>query len=339
MAIFSTMEDLLDQLQKLPVMNSEAEQAAGRRQGQLTKPVGSLGRLEEIAIWLAGWQGRERPRLDHCQTLVFAGNHGIAARGVSAFPATVTAAMVANFAAGGAAINQLCDAVDATLDIRAIDLDRPTLDFTEAPALGWEDCLTAINLGADAVDREADIVLLGEMGIGNTTVAAALCAGLFGGDPIDWVGAGSGVDAATVARKAALIGRAIALHGDSLSTPLGVLSCLGGRELAAIFGAVVEARRHRIPVILDGFVCTAAAAPLARLASDGLDHCLVAHRSAEAGHARLLQAIEKAALLDLDMRLGEASGAALGLALLRCAVAAHNGMATFEEAGVAGKSA
>ncbi len=311
---------------------------ARARQGELTKPAGSLGRLEELAIWLAAWQGRHPPSLERPLALVFAGNHGVTAQGVSAFPAAVTHQMVANFKAGGAAINQLCRAYGARLEVIALDLDRPTADFTAAPAMSEAECCTALAAGWLAVG-DADVLLLGEMGIGNTTAAAALAAALFRGDGTAWCGPGTGLDAVGVGRKAQVVDRALAAHRDALGDPLEVMRRLGGRELAAIAGAVAAARHKRIPVILDGFVATAAAAPLFRLAPGALDHCIAGHVSAEPGHRRLLEHLGLAPLLTLDMRLGEASGAAVALGVLKGAIAAHNGMATFAEAAVSGKIA
>ncbi|MEZ5933317.1 MAG: nicotinate-nucleotide--dimethylbenzimidazole phosphoribosyltransferase [Alphaproteobacteria bacterium] len=334
MTPLTSLSELHDIAATLPAADEHARRVAAERQQMLTKPPGSLGRLEDIALWLATWQGSARPTLDICQTIVFAGNHGIAKRGVSAFPPAVTEQMVANFRNGGAAINQLCKSVGAALDVCPLHLDRPTADFSEKEAMTEEECLTAINAGMAAVNPEADIIALGEMGIGNTTTAAALCCGLFGGDPSTWVGRGTGVDDSTLALKASLIRVAIKRHHSALDDPAAVLRCLGGRELAAICGATLAARVHRIPVILDGFVCTAAAAPLAVLAESGLDHCLVGHSSVEPGHRLLLEKLGKTALLDLQMRLGEASGAVLALGTLKSAVALHNGMATFAEAGV-----
>ncbi len=330
----TSLPQLHDIVALLPKADSHARRVAMERQQLLTKPAGSLGRLEEIAVWLAAWQGVASPKLDLCQTIVFAGNHGIAAKGISAFPSAVTEQMVANFRSGGAAINQLCESVDSRLDVHALDLDRATADFSEKAAMSPETCLDAINRGIKAINPDADIVALGEMGIGNTTAAAAICCGLFGGDPSLWVGRGTGVDDTTVALKADLIRSAISLHGKQLDDPTLVLCCFGGHELAALLGATLSARCHRIPVILDGFVCTAAAAPLAALAEGALDHCLVGHTSVEPGHKQLLEKLQKQAILDLDMRLGEASGAALALGIIRSAVAVHNGMATFTEAGV-----
>ena len=303
---------------------------------QLTKPAGALGRLETLATWAAAWQGHHPPRAERIQVLVFAGNHGVAARGVSAYPAGVTAQMVANFEAGGAAINQLCNVLGAALTVVPLDLDTPTEDMTQAPALGESACVAALEAGMAAVDDGADLLCLGEMGIGNTTAAAALAAALCGGDGAAWVGPGTGVDADGLARKAAAVDAALARHAEALSDPLAALSCVGGRELAAIAGTVVQARHSRVPVLLDGFACTAAAAVIAKLRDDGLDHAQVAHCSAEPGHRRLLEGLSLEPLLDLGLRLGEASGAALAAALVRMAVATHNGMATFESAGVSG---
>lgn len=318
----------------LPGGDEEAARAAAARQGILTKPPGSLGRLEELAVFLARWQGRAMPKLDRVEVLVFAGSHGVTARGVSAFPAEVTAQMVANFAAGGAAINQLARQAGAALKVTPLAIERPTHDFTLDAAMDETGFVEAVATGLGAVDPAAALVCVGEMGIGNTTAAAALAAALFGGDGSGWVGRGTGVDDAGLARKAETVDAALALHRAALVDPLEALRRVGGRELAAIFGAVLAARRHRIPVLLDGFVATAAAAPLALLAQDGLAHALAGHVSAEAQHPKLLSLLNLAPVLDLGMRLGEASGACLAVNVLRAAVACHAGMATFSEAGV-----
>ena len=330
------MERIRETLAGLPAADEASAAAARERQAQLTKPQGALGRLEDIAVWLASWQGRHPPAVERPLALVFAGNHGVAARGVSAFPSDVTAQMVANFAAGGAAINQLSESVGSALCVIDIDLDTPTADFTEAPAMTPDECAAAFLTGLDAVG-DADMVLLGEMGIGNTTAAAALACALFGGAGADWTGPGTGLDPAGVAAKAAVVDEALRFHGAALDDPLEALRRLGGRELAAIAGAVTAARRAQIPVILDGFVATAAAAALHGVDPGALDHCIAGHVSAEPGHRRLLARLGMAPLLDLGMRLGEASGAAVALAIVKAAIAAHNGMATFAEAGVSGK--
>lgn len=301
----------------------------------LTKPAGSLGRLEELAAWLAAWQGREAPKLERMRIAVFAGNHGVAAQGVSAFPAAVTAQMVANFHAGGAAINQLARVAGAELEVVALDLDRPTRDFTTGPAMTEAEVLAAMARGAAAVDRSAQVLVLGEMGIGNSTVAAALACARFGGDPADWVGPGTGAHAEGVARKARVVAEGLARHRPDPADGLGLLAAFGGREQAAIAGAVLAARAAGVPVILDGFICTAAAAVLSPFAG-ALDHALAGHCSAEPGHTRLLAALGLEPILSLGLRLGEGTGAALALSVLRAAVAAHDGMASFAEAGVSG---
>jgi nicotinate-nucleotide--dimethylbenzimidazole phosphoribosyltransferase len=334
---FRSLAELRSACLDLPDGDNAAAGAALARQAELTKPPGSLGRLEEIAAWLSKWGGHP-PRLDRVDVLVFAGNHGVTVHGVSPFPAAVTAQMVANFSAGGAAINQLAQAVSATLRVIPLDLDTPTADFTEAPAMDEALFLAAVAAGYGAVRGETDLICLGEMGIGNTTSAAALAAALFGGEGARWAGRGTGVDDKGLARKQSAIDRGLKRHAAALGDPLQAAAALGGRELAAILGATLAARHRRIPVLLDGFVCTAAVAPLARLRPGALDHVQAAHVSAEAAHRKLLEALNLKPLLDLDMRLGEGSGAALAVAILRAALACHTGMATFAEAGVANKS-
>jgi nicotinate-nucleotide--dimethylbenzimidazole phosphoribosyltransferase len=331
---FETVAALRAACETPPAGDDAAARAVAARQARLTKPAGSLGRLEDLVAWLARWQGREMPRLDRVLVLVFAGNHGVAARGVSAFPAAVTAQMVANFSAGGAAINQLAKSAGARLRVIDFLRDEPTRDFTEAPAMDDAAFLAAMAAGAAAVEDGTDLLCLGEMGIGNTTAASALAAALFGGGGARWAGRGTGVDDPGLERKRHAIDAGLARHADRLGDPTGLAAALGGRELAAILGATLAARLRRIPVVLDGFVCTAAAAPLRCLAPGGLDHCVAAHVSAEAAHRDLLGELSLPPLLDLGMRLGEASGAALAVPLLRAALACHAGMATFAEAGV-----
>ena len=336
MAGFSTIRR---RLADLPPADAAAAAAARAREARLTKPPGALGRLEEIAVWAAAWQGRHPPAAGRVRVLVFAGNHGVATRGVSAYPAEVTAQMVANFAAGGAAINRLCEAAGAELEVVPLALDSPTADFTAAPAMSEEACGRAFAAGFDGVAGDTDLLCLGEMGIGNSTAAAALCLALFGGAAADWVGAGTGVDAAGLGRKQAAVAAAAACHRGRLGDPLEALRRVGGRELAAIAGAVLGARLRRVPVVLDGFICCAAAAVLQRANPRALDHCLAGHRSAEAAHGRLLAALGLEPLLDLGLRLGEGSGAALAGSIVKAALAAHAGMATFAEAGVSDRPA
>ncbi len=330
----TALSDIAQLADQLPGADATAAAAARARQNSLTKPPGSLGRLEELAEFMATWRGTDRPEIWRAQALVFAGNHGICAQGVNPYPQEVTAQMVANFRSGGAAINQLCAVNGADLSVIALDLDSPTGDFTEGPAMSETDCLDALEKGASAVDEGADILILGEMGIGNSTVAAALAAACFGGDVAEWVGPGTGSDTAGIARKIDAIGRGLKRHEGVKRNPPAILAAFGGREQAAICGAVLAARAARIPVILDGFICTAAAAVLYATDKQLLDHCLVGHASAEPGHRKLLAAIHKRPVLEFDMRLGEGSGAALALGIVRSALACHNGMATFGEAGV-----
>ncbi len=328
----TSLSAVADLAATLPLADAGAAAAAAARQNSLTKPPGSLGRLEELAVFMASWRGTARPQINHAQALVFAGNHGICAQGVNPYPQAVTAQMVGNFQAGGAAINQLCRANGADLSVIALELDRPTADFTQSPAMTEAETLAAMQTGADAVDTSADVLILGEMGIGNSTIAAAMTSALFGGEVAGWVGAGTGSDSDGIKRKIAAIETGLARHKGL--TAMGVLAALGGREQAAICGAVLAARAARIPVILDGFICTAAASALYAANPALLDHCLVGHQSAEPGHRKLLAALNKRAVLEFDMRLGEGSGAALALGILRSALACHNGMATFGEAGV-----
>jgi nicotinate-nucleotide--dimethylbenzimidazole phosphoribosyltransferase len=331
---FNSAADLAAALASMPEADDAAASLARARQEQLTKPVGSLGRLEELAIWMASWQGQEKPQLENPACLVFAGNHGVAARGVSAYPPEVTFQMVMNFEAGGAAINQLTNLADATLKVTALDLDTPTQDFTQTAAMTEAECCAALQAGADAVPDNADMVLVGEMGIGNTTAAAAVCNAVFGGVATDWIGPGTGVDDKGMAIKKETVTTAIALHGENQTSAFECLRTVGGRELAAIAGAVVEARHRGIPVLLDGYISTAAASALTRDNPAALDHARISHVSMEPGHKRLAEKLNQRPVLDLDLRLGEASGAAIALLIVRAALATHNGMATFGEAGV-----
>lgn len=331
-APFETISGFRAALAAAPVADAAALAEAAARNDQLTKPPGALGRLEDLAIWYAGWRGAPRPQITAPQVIIFAGNHGVCAQGVSAFPAEVTAQMVANFEAGGAAINQLSKLFDARLTVLPINLEMPTADFTQSPAMTEPAFLAALQLGWTAVDPEADLLVTGEMGIGNTTAAAAVAAAVLGGTAADWVGRGTGVDDAGLNRKANAVAQGLALHATS--DPLEALRCLGGYELAAMAGAIAAARHHHIPVILDGFICCAAAAALMAVQPAALDHTVAGHQSGEAAHARLLKALGKVPLLNLGLRLGEGSGAALAIGVLKGAIACHSGMASFAEAGV-----
>ncbi len=330
-------DDIRNLVRQMPGPDAAARAAALERQGQLTKPPGSLGTLEEVAVWLAGWQGEAVPAISRPLCAVFAANHGVVAQGISAFPAEVTAQMVANFSAGGAAVNQLCNAFEVGLKVFELALEMPTEDITKGAALSEAECAATMAYGMEAIAGGCDLLCIGEMGIGNTTIAAAIAYGLYGGMAEDWVGPGTGLDAAGVKHKAEVIEAAVALNEGQLGDPLEVLRRLGGREIAAMAGAILAARMSRIPVLIDGFVATSAAAVLHAMDESALDHCWAAHKSAEPAHVHMLEKIGKAPLLDLGMRLGEGSGAALAVAVIKGALATHSGMATFAEAGVSDK--
>ncbi len=331
-------DDIRNLLKDLPGPDLEAVRKARAREGQLTKPPGALGRLESLTEWLCAWQAHHPPKTDRIVVAVFAGNHGVVAQGVAAYPQEVTQQMVANFQNDGAAVNQICKSFGFGLKVFELALEKPTRDITLDAALDEAECAATMAYGMEATES-CDVLCLGEMGIGNTTIAAAIAHGLFGGEAEDWVGPGAGVDREGLERKADAVRRAVKLHKAHLADPLEVLRRLGGRELAAMAGAVLAARLQHIPVIIDGYVATAAAAVLKALRPDALDHCLAGHLSAEPAHRRLLEKLEMKPLLDLGMRLGEGSGAAIAAGVVKAAADLHNGMATFEQAGVSNKEA
>lgn len=340
------------------VPDAAAAARAAARQGRLTKPPGSLGRLETLAVQLAGLQGRDRPTLERVQVCVFAGDHGVVAQGVSAFPQAVTAQMLRNFVTGGAAVSVLARRLGAQLEVVNLGTaadpgplpDLPdlinariapmTADFTTAPAMTAAQLDAALTAGREAVARArnggAQLFIGGEMGIGNTTAAAALACALLGEAPQQLAGPGTGLDAAGVRRKAAVIARALSLHAAHCDDPLQALRRLGGFEIAALTGAAIACAQAGLPLLVDGFIVSAAMLAACRMQPAVRDWLLFAHRSAEPGHDRLLQALAAQPLLTLDMRLGEGSGALMALPLLRLACALHDEMATFTEAGVAG---
>ena len=331
--------DVLELLTLVPDGDEAAVAAVRERDAMLTKPAGSLGAMESLVEFLARWQGRANPRLDNPMVTIFAANHGVTDQGVSAFPREVTAQMVANFTNGGAAISQICALHELNLRVFELALELPTGDITKEAALDDRMCAATIAYGMEAVAGKPDLICLGEMGIGNTTIAAALYAALFGGTGADWVGRGTGVDDAGLARKARAVDLALQHHAGELTHPLAILARLGGREIAAMLGALLAARHQKVPVIIDGFVATAAAAVAYAINPDAIAHCLFAHVSAEGGHARALAAMQQRGLLDLGMRLGEGSGAALAAVLAKTALHLHNNMATFDSAAVSNKTA
>ncbi|GKX36060.1 MAG: nicotinate-nucleotide--dimethylbenzimidazole phosphoribosyltransferase [Rhizobiaceae bacterium MnEN-MB40S] len=329
-------DDIRELLDNLPGPDMAAVQSVRERNSVLTKPPGALGRLEEIAEWLAAWTGRP-PAVTRPLVAVFAGNHGVTKHGVSPFPAEVTAQMVENFAAGGAAINQICIANDLGLKVFDLALEFPTGDITEEAALDERSCAATMAFGMEAIAGGTDLLCIGEMGIGNTTIAAAIFYGLYGGKAEDWVGPGTGAQGEGLKRKIDAVEKAVHLHRQHLGDPLELLRRLGGREIAAMSGAILAARMERIPVIIDGFVATSAAAVLHAANPAALDHCIVGHVSAEPGHIKAIERMQKKPLLAMGMRLGEGTGAALAAGIVKSAALCHSGMATFEQAGVSEK--
>ncbi|MDS4031588.1 MAG: nicotinate-nucleotide--dimethylbenzimidazole phosphoribosyltransferase [Candidatus Contendobacter sp.] len=336
-----------------PIANLDATvlAAARDRQAQLTKPPGSLGQLEELGVTLAAMQGVQRPRVDKVWITVFAGDHGVVAEGVSAFPQVVTAEMVRNFARGGAAISVLARTWEARLEVVNVGTAQPledlpgvldarvgpgTANFVREPAMTVEWLHDALAAGHDAAERAAingaRLFIGGEMGIGNTTSAAALACSLLGLPAARLAGPGTGLDAAGVARKALVIERALAHHRSD--QPLIALQRLGGFEIAALAGAYLRCGQLGLPALVDGFIATAAALVAVRLRPELAAWLFYSHCSAEPGHRQLLDALAVKPLLDLGMRLGEGSGAAVAMPILRAAAALHADMATFAEAGV-----
>ncbi|QIB32877.1 nicotinate-nucleotide--dimethylbenzimidazole phosphoribosyltransferase [Ancylobacter pratisalsi] len=328
-------DDIRNLVATMPGPDEDARAAAAARQGQLVKPPGALGRLEEIAIHIAAWQGREIPVVNRPTVAVFAATHGVASRGVSPYPPEVTKQMVATFTDGKAAVNQICGVFGAGLRVFDLALDLPTPDIVDEDAFTEAECAATMAFGMEALAGEPDLLCLGEMGIGNTTVAAAIFHGLYGGEAEEWVGPGTGATGATLSRKIEAVRTAVDRARGHLDDPLEVLRKLGGREVAAMAGAILAARMQRVPVVLDGYVVTAAAAVLRAMDEHALDHCLAGHVSAEPAHRRVLERLGLEPVLDLGMRLGEGSGAALSIGVIKAALACHSGMATFAEAGVA----
>lgn len=337
--------------ESIPQPCKQSEALAQRRQGQLTKPAGSLGRLESLAIQFAAWQGAELPSLQKVAIRVFAGDHGVVAEGVSAYPQAVTVEMIRNFARGGAAIAVL--AREQGADFAVINLgtvvevgDYPavvelrlapgTANFCREPAMDDATLNAALAAGAAQVNEGCQLFIGGEMGIGNTTAAAALVSVLLDIGPDLSVGRGTGVDDAGLLQKRQVVERALALHLPFCDSPLETLRRLGGLEIAALTGAYIAAAQRGIPAVVDGYICGAAALVACRLNPAVRDWLLFSHRSAEPGHRHVLMALEAEPLLDFGLRLGEGSGAALCLPLLRAACSLHRDMATFAEAGVSG---
>lgn len=331
-------DDFRELISQLPEASEFAGEAVREREARLSKPVGSLGRLEEIAEWLAAWSGKAKPQIMRPLVAIFAGNHGVLAQGVSSEPQSLTMDMVNNFAAGGAAINQICIANDLGLKVFDLALEHPTEDITVTAAMDERTCAATMAFGMEAIAGGTDLLCIGEMGVGNTTIAAAISLALFGGQAEDWVSLAAGEDASVLPAKIAAVKKAVVLNEGNLRDPLEVLRRLGGRELAAITGAILAARAEKIPVLIDGYVASAAAAILLAMNGDALDHCLFSHVSSEPGHRLLLEKMGKAPLLDLNISLGSGTGAALAAGLVKTAAQCHVSMATAEDAGMNGRS-
>lgn len=348
---------MIDWTRSCPDPSEEHAEAARRRQASLTKPHGALGHLESIAIELAARQRRERPGADRVEIIVFAGDHGVTSRSVSAYPSTVTVEMLRNFTSGGAAISVLARTLGAHLEvvdagsfatepIAGVITDKPragTRDFSQEPALTHEEVAFAFAAGARAIarssERRPDLMVLGEMGIGNTTSAAAMASAMLRLPPSEVVGPGTGLDEAGVARKTAVVAEALALHRlmGAKASPWAALQFVGGLEIAALTGAIIASAQRSIPILVDGFIVSVAALAACRINPSVRPWLLFAHRSAERGHAAVLAALQAEPILDLGLRLGEGSGAAVAVPILRMACALHNEMATFDEASVSGR--
>lgn len=328
--IFETVGQFETALQNLPEHDVSAYNGPKFKHGQTLHQRSALGRLEDIASFFSVWQQQDMPCINHARAVIFAGSHGVNTHRISAYPDAVTQQMVDNFKAGGGAINALAKTADLDLHILSLDLERPTQDFTQAPAMDEAECLKALSAGAAMVEDHLDLLVPGEMGIGNTTSASAICAYVFGGQAQDWVGNGTGVDEDGIARKVRVIEAGLALHHTAISSgysnPFETLRRLGGREIAAMAGAILHAQHLRVPVILDGFISCAAIVPLAVRNPAITNHCLAGHLSPEPGHARLLHFLGLDPLLDLQMRLGEGSGAAIATQIIRSALAVYNVM-------------
>ncbi|CAI3922167.1 NaMN:DMB phosphoribosyltransferase (CobT) (PDB:1D0S) [Commensalibacter communis] len=331
---FETLDQFRQACLDLSSQDDVSEQATYEKQKTLLKPPGSLGELENLVGWLAAWQNKPNPTLDRVCMMIFAGNHGVTAENVTPYPASITELMVAQINQGGAAINQLVKNANAELRVIPVNNLEPTANITQAPAMTEKQFLQAVEAGYNAVTPNIDLLCLGEVGIGNTTIAAALSAALFGGDGSQWVSKGTSTAAEHTINKQKAVDKALALHESFLHDPLETCRRLGGYEHAALLGAVLAARHLNIPVLLDGFVCTAAIAALQKLNPVGLDHTKISHLSAEKGHLLLAGNLGLYPLIAFNMRLGEGTGAATVVPLLKGALACYTGMNSYQDAGL-----
>ncbi|EJF82855.1 nicotinate-nucleotide--dimethylbenzimidazole phosphoribosyltransferase [Bartonella rattimassiliensis] len=326
----SPFDDFRALLTNLPVADEFSIILAKKRQEDLTKVQGALGKLGDIAVWYAGWKGTEKPLVTRPLVAIFSGNHGIVEENVTPFPQSMTQKMVQNFASGGAAINQICIAYDLGLKIFDLALEYPTMNITKDAAMDERSAAATMAFGMESIAGGTDLLCIGEMGIGNTTIASALCLALFGGEVEEWTGNDIGSEGDFYQRKIEAVKTAISLHKDYFNDPFEIMRRLGGREIAAMVGAILAARMEKIPVILDGFVATAAAAILYKINPKALDHTLVGDVSSEKVHRKLLQKIGKEPLLDFGMHLGEGTGAAMAAGIVKAAVLTHAQMAVLE---------
>ena len=287
--------------------------------------------------WLDG-RKKKKPSINNFKCLVFAGNHGVAKKKVSAYPAELTEQMVKNFKNGGAAINQLCDLANIKLSVIPIELTKPTKDFSREKAMNYDETINLLELGYNSVPKKCNLLILGEMGISNTTAATAISCALFNGPLKQLIGLGTGISSRRLKNKIAVIKAGLKLHGKKFDSFCNILAAFGGKEMAAIAGSVIAARVMGIPVLLDGFISTVSAATLTLFKKDFLDHCQISHLSSEPGHQHILSCLKKKPILDLNMRLGEASGGAVAALIIKAALVTHNKMATFSEAGISTKT-
>ncbi|MET3559981.1 nicotinate-nucleotide--dimethylbenzimidazole phosphoribosyltransferase [Bartonella japonica] len=327
----SPFDDFRALLANLPVADGFSITLAKKRQAKLTKTQGTLGKLGDIAVWYAGWRGEEKPLVTRPLVAIFSGNHGITDENITPFPQSMTQKMVQNFASGGGAINQICIAYDLGLKIFDLALKYPTINITKDAAMDERSAAATMAFGMESIAGGTDLLCIGEMGIGNTTVASALCLALFGGDVEEWTEGGMESEGDFYQRKITVLKKAVSLHKDHFNDPFEIMRRLGGREIAAMVGAILAARIEKIPVILDGFVATAAAAVLYKMHSRALDHTLIGHVSSETVHRKLLEKIGKEPLLDFGMCLGEGTGAAMAAGIVKAAVLMHAKMAVFEQ--------
>ncbi|GAA5106819.1 nicotinate-nucleotide--dimethylbenzimidazole phosphoribosyltransferase [Bartonella jaculi] len=324
-------DDFRALLTNLPVADEFSIILAKKRQISLTKEQGALGKLGDIAVWYAGWRGVEKPIVTRPLVAIFSGNHGITDENITPFPQSITQKMVQNFATGGGAINQICIAYDLGLKIFDLALEYPTMNITKDAAMDERSAAATMAFGMESIAGGTDLLCIGEMGVGNTTIASALCLALFGGEVEEWIGSEIEAEEKFYQRKIAAVKTAVSLHKHYFNDPFEIMRRLGGREIAAMVGAILAARMEKIPVILDGFVATAAAAILYKMHPRVLDHTLVGHVSSEPAHRKLLEKIGKEPLLDLGIRLGEGTGAAMAAGIVKAAVLTHAQMAIFAQ--------